>query len=89
MPTPSRETTRPASSSAAALDDGDTLRFRAPTLEEAIALAESSLGARVRVVAANRIDSRAMASGMPYSRSVTSVMMPSVPSEPTNRRVRS
>jgi hypothetical protein len=55
MPTPSRETTRPASSSAAALDDGDTLRFRAPTLEEAIALAESSLGARVRVVAANRI----------------------------------
>jgi hypothetical protein len=33
----------------------DTMRFRAPTLEEAIALAETSLGARVRVVAANRI----------------------------------
>jgi hypothetical protein len=31
------------------------MRFRAPTLEEAIALAETSLGARVRVVAANRI----------------------------------
>ncbi len=29
------------------------------------------------------------ASGMPCSRSVISVMMPSVPSEPTNSRVRS
>ena len=31
----------------------------------------------------------AIASGMPYSRRVTSVMMPSVPSLPTNNRVRS
>ncbi len=30
-----------------------------------------------------------IASGMPYRRSVTSVITPSVPSEPTNRRVRS
>ena len=30
-----------------------------------------------------------IASGMPYRRSWISVMMPSVPSEPTNRRVRS
>ena len=30
-----------------------------------------------------------IASGMACSRSVTSVMMPSVPSEPTNSRVRS
>jgi hypothetical protein len=30
-----------------------------------------------------------IASGMPCSRTVTSVMTPSVPSEPTNRRVRS
>ena len=30
-----------------------------------------------------------IASGMPYSRTVTSVMMPSVPSEPTKSRVRS
>ena len=30
-----------------------------------------------------------IASGMPDSRSVSSVMMPSVPSEPTIRRVRS
>ena len=30
-----------------------------------------------------------MRSGRPYRRSVTSVMMPSVPSEPTYRRVRS
>ena len=30
-----------------------------------------------------------IASGMPASRSVNSVMMPSVPSEPTIRRVRS
>jgi predicted Fe-Mo cluster-binding NifX family protein len=36
-------------------DDQDTLRFRAPSLEEAVALAEQSLGTRVRVVAANRI----------------------------------
>jgi hypothetical protein len=36
-------------------DDQDTLRFRAPNLEEAVALAEQSLGTRVRVVAANRI----------------------------------
>jgi len=36
-------------------DAADTLRFRAPTLEGAIALAETSLGSRVRVVAANRI----------------------------------
>lgn len=36
-------------------DDQDTLRFRAPTLEEAVALAEQSLGTRVRVLAANRI----------------------------------
>jgi hypothetical protein len=36
-------------------DDQDTLRFRAPTLEAAVALAEQSLGARVRVLAANRI----------------------------------
>jgi hypothetical protein len=32
-----------------------TMQFRAPTLDEAIALAEQSLGSRVRVVAANRI----------------------------------
>ena len=31
----------------------------------------------------------AIASGMPCSLSVISVMMPSVPSEPTSRRVRS
>jgi hypothetical protein len=31
------------------------MQFRGPTLEDAIALAEQSLGARVRVVAANRI----------------------------------
>lgn len=36
-------------------DDQDTLRFRAPSLEEAVKLAEESLGTRVRVVAANRI----------------------------------
>ena len=30
-----------------------------------------------------------IASGMPCSRNVISVMTPSVPSEPTNRRVRS
>lgn len=36
-------------------DDNDSMQFRGPTLEEAIALAEQSLGARVRVVAANRI----------------------------------
>ena len=42
MPTPPR-------------DDQDSMRFRAPTLEDAIALAEQSLGARVRVVSANRI----------------------------------
>jgi predicted Fe-Mo cluster-binding NifX family protein len=36
-------------------DDQDTLRFRAPTLEEAVAVAEQSLGTRVRVLAANRI----------------------------------
>lgn len=33
----------------------ETMRFRAATLEEAIAVAEHSLGTRVRVVAANRI----------------------------------
>lgn len=42
MPTPPR-------------DDQDSMQFRGPTLEDAIALAEQSLGARVRVVAANRI----------------------------------
>ena len=42
MPTPPR-------------DDNDSMQFRGPTLEDAIALAEQSLGARVRVVAANRI----------------------------------
>jgi len=36
-------------------DDSDTLKFRAPTLEEAVALAERSLGSRVRVLSANRI----------------------------------
>ena len=36
-------------------DDNDSMQFRGPTLEEAIALAEQSLGGRVRVVAANRI----------------------------------
>ncbi len=71
MPTPSSDVqrdprpgaTRPAAATAApsapvptgAHDDADTMRFRAATLEEAIALAEHSLGARVRVVAANRI----------------------------------
>ena len=35
--------------------DQDNMRFRADTLEEAIAVAEQSLGSRVRVVAANRI----------------------------------
>lgn len=56
MPTPSsdtRPTTHHGASSGA--DPSDTLQFRAATLEDAIALAESSLGARVRVVAANRI----------------------------------
>lgn len=71
MPTPSSDVqrdprpgaTRPAAATAAPSapgpsgvhDDADTMRFRAATLEEAIALAEHSLGARVRVVAANRI----------------------------------
>lgn len=36
-------------------EDSDTLKFRAPTLEEAVALAERSLGSRVRVLSANRI----------------------------------
>lgn len=36
-------------------DEPETMSFRAATLDEAIALAERSLGARVRVVAANRI----------------------------------
>jgi hypothetical protein len=69
MPTPSSDTNvagqagpstrtaarpRPAPT-ATMTDGGDTMRFRAPTLDEAIALAETSLGARVRVVAANRI----------------------------------
>jgi hypothetical protein len=62
MPTPSSDLYRPVATrpdepdvAFDTGDSGDTLRFRAPTLEEAIALAESSLGARVRVVAANRI----------------------------------
>ena len=66
MPTPSSDLSRPvvtrpdvpggvAGVVGDSDDQSDTLRFRAPTLEEAIALAESSLGARVRVVAANRI----------------------------------
>lgn len=43
-------------SAAPASDPGaDTMRFRAATLDEAIAVAEHSLGTRVRVVAANRI----------------------------------
>jgi hypothetical protein len=36
-----------------------------------------------------RADRGRHASGIAYSRSVSSVMMPSVPSAPTNRRVRS
>ncbi len=50
-----QERTARAGSPDAGGDTSDTMRFRAPTLEEAIALAETSLGARVRVVAANRI----------------------------------
>jgi hypothetical protein len=43
-------------SAAPASDSGaDTMCFRAATLDEAIAVAEHSLGTRVRVVAANRI----------------------------------
>ena len=38
---------------------------------------------------ANEQTAADIASGMPRRRSWTSVMMPSVPSEPTNRRVRS
>ncbi len=57
MPTPSSDaSTMPAAApTVASVDSSDTMRFRAPTLEAAIALAETSLGARVRVVAANRI----------------------------------
>jgi hypothetical protein len=36
-------------------DGSDSLRFRAPTLDAAILLAEQALGTRVRVLAANRI----------------------------------
>ena len=35
--------------------EGEPIRFRAPTLDEAIELAEQSLGARARVVAANQL----------------------------------
>ncbi len=57
MPTPSSDTStnQVQVAAAAEADSSDTLRFRAPTLEAAIALAETSLGTRVRVVAANRI----------------------------------
>ncbi len=57
MPTPSSDaSTMPAAApTVSSVDSSDTMRFRAPTLEAAIALAETSLGARVRVVAANRI----------------------------------
>ena len=38
---------------------------------------------------ANGTTAAAIVSGTPYSRTVSSVITPSVPSEPTNRRVRS
>ncbi len=44
-----------AADTAAPGAESGTMRFRAATLEEAIAVAEQSLGTRVRVVAANRI----------------------------------
>ena len=40
-------------------------------------------------IESNQQVAAATASGRPCSRSVTSVMIPSVPSAPTNRRVRS
>jgi hypothetical protein len=55
MPTQSSDLQTTARTGDAEPDQRDTMRFRAPTLEEAIAVAESSLGARVRVLAANRI----------------------------------
>ena len=36
-------------------DRSDTMKFRGPTLEDAVALAEQSLGSRVKVIAAHRI----------------------------------
>jgi hypothetical protein len=52
-----RQAKQTAGTSAAPASDpgADTMRFRAATLDEAIAVAEHSLGTRVRVVAANRI----------------------------------
>lgn len=52
-----RQAKQAAGTTAAPASDpgADTMRFRAATLDEAIAVAEHSLGTRVRVVAANRI----------------------------------
>jgi hypothetical protein len=52
-----RQAKQAAGTSAAPASDpgADTMCFRAATLDEAIAVAEHSLGTRVRVVAANRI----------------------------------
>ena len=49
------DTADAALGSVGAVDPDEALRFRAPTLEDAIAVAETALGARVRVIAANRI----------------------------------
>jgi hypothetical protein len=51
---PVNDTTEPVAT-VDGLEDGESLRFRAATLDAAIALAEQALGTRVRVLAAHRI----------------------------------